>query len=316
MGINLGSSPISDLKMGETQVNKVYLGSDLVWQKSQPVPTLRALKFTCAGSQTLGISSSFIGTITPNFEYSTDGTTWNSWDITSSLSFGNGTDLYLRGFNESLAKSGSNYVQFVFSSANEDVECTGNLMHLLDYSQDLTSFPNSSGTSQGFKNLFRDCSSLITAPSLPATTLVPYCYFALFFGCVKLVNIPSLPATILTEGCYKSMYRGCTSLDSIPVLPATTLTSECYNEMFRGCSNLDSICSLPATTLAGSCYKQMFMNCSKIKMSASPDPSYPNTFTFGTNPNGYATNMFYGTDGTYSDSATQQTYYTSNTIIS
>lgn len=31
MGINLGSTAISDIKLGTTQVDKVYLGDELVW---------------------------------------------------------------------------------------------------------------------------------------------------------------------------------------------------------------------------------------------------------------------------------------------
>ena len=80
MGINLGSTPIADIKLGETQVDKVYLGNELAWQNTPTPSTIRALKFECDSSQSLGISADYIGELTPNFEYSTDGTNWTEWD--------------------------------------------------------------------------------------------------------------------------------------------------------------------------------------------------------------------------------------------
>ena len=259
----------------------------MVWQKS--APTIRALKFTCANPQTLGIDNTVLGTVNPSFQYSTDGTTWNTWDITTTLAFGNGTDLYLRGSNQTLAYSGINYVKFVFSSVNDDVSCEGNVMHLLDYTQDLLAFPNVND-GQGVKNLFYNCSSLISAPSLPATTLAPYCYYSMFSGCTRLINAVKLPAMVLTEGCYNSMYKACSSLNSISALPATTLATNCYGQMFRGCI--------------------------QIKMSATQDLTYPNEFIFGTDPSGYANQIFSGTGGSFIYAPTQTTYYTANTIIS
>ena len=32
MGINLGGTPIADIKLGNVQVDKIYLGNELVWQ--------------------------------------------------------------------------------------------------------------------------------------------------------------------------------------------------------------------------------------------------------------------------------------------
>lgn len=38
MGINIGASAISDVKLGTTQVNKIYLGSTELWSKTPPGP--------------------------------------------------------------------------------------------------------------------------------------------------------------------------------------------------------------------------------------------------------------------------------------
>jgi hypothetical protein len=43
--------------------------------------------------------------------------------------------------------------------------------------------------------MFYNCSSLTTAPELPATTLVQDCYYYMFYGCNKLNYIKALFTT-------------------------------------------------------------------------------------------------------------------------
>ena len=291
MPINLGATAISNLKLGATQVDKVYLGTNLVW--SSAPPPLRAIKFSSPVNQQVQVLGSALGTISPNFEYSTDGgTTWTTWaDVTSALSFGNGTDLYLRGSNTLLAQGTTNRTQFIFNGFNGSnyVDCTGNIMHLFDYTQDLTSFPSLS-TSAGIRQMFSGVDCLRTAPDLPATDLPGSAYYRLFYSCTALQNCPALPAT--------------------------TLSGSCYQDMFRSCSALQSISRLPATTLANYCYTSMFRSCSNIKMSLTQDATYTNEYVFGTAPDSVnAANMFTATGGSFVGAPTQTTYYTANTII-
>ncbi len=96
--------------------------------------------------------------------------------------------------------------------------------------------------------MFIECSSLTTAPALPATTLSNGCYYAMFVNCTSLAAAPQLPATTLTNNCYANMFQGCTSLTAAPDLPAITLESDCYREMFLGCFNLKYIKALFTTT--------------------------------------------------------------------
>ena len=69
-------------------------------------------------------------------------------------------------------------------------------------------------------------------------TLTLGCYYGLFEYCTSLTTAPELPATTLANNCYYSMFNGCTSLTSAPELPATTLADYCYNGMFQGCLSL------------------------------------------------------------------------------
>jgi hypothetical protein len=115
-----------------------------------------------------------------------------------------------------------------------------------------------------YASMFRDCSSLTTAPELTATTLANYCYASMFNGCTSLTTAPELPATTLAEGCYNYMFKGCTSLTTTPELPATTLAYGCYESMFSGCKSLVNAPALPATTLAKGCYSYMFKGCTSL----------------------------------------------------
>jgi hypothetical protein len=89
--------------------------------------------------------------------------------------------------------------------------------------------------------MFQNCTSLVNAPVLSATTMENYCYGQMFQGCTALVTAPNLPATTLADNCYIRMFQGCTALVNAPVLPATTLVRFCYNMMFNGCSSLSEV---------------------------------------------------------------------------
>ena len=63
----------------------------------------------------------------------------------------------------------------------------------------------------------------------------------MFEGCTSLTTAPELPATTLAGSCYRNMFNGCTSLTTAPELPATTLSKSCYSNMFNGCSSLNYV---------------------------------------------------------------------------
>ena len=83
-------------------------------------------------------------------------------------------------------------------------------------------------------------------------TLADRCYYVMFNGCTSLATAPALPATTLTESCYEGMFRDCTSLTTAPELPAPTLEEWSYRSMFNGCSNLNSVTCLATYIRNGS----------------------------------------------------------------
>ena len=169
------------------------------------------------------------------------------------------------------------------TTGNFDVQ--GNIMSLL-FGNNYKGQTDLTGKNYAFYKLFNSNTKVINAEnlSLPATTLVNYCYGNMFNGCSSLTTAPELPATTLANTCYYQMFYGCTSLTTALELPATNLADSCYVYMFDGCTSLTTAPELPATTLADYCYQYMFQNCTnlnyiKAMFTTTPSGSRPNYYT-------------------------------------
>ena len=280
-------------------------------------------------------------------EYSTDTTTWNTWNGTEISSVG--SNLYLRGTGNTKITGTSDNYRFVFTGTNAlKIACEGNIENLLDYTTvsagghptmanycynamfygctALTTAPELPATTLAencYRYMFYGCTALTTAPALPATTLADYCYHYMFYGCTALTTAPKLPATTLARYCYASMFRGCTALTTAPKLPATTLADYCYRYMFYGCTALTTAPELPATTLAKWCYSYMFYGCTKVKLSTTQTGEYQTAYRIpksgtGTTATNALKNMFANTGGTFTGAPEiNTTYYlsTNNTVV-
>ena len=244
------------------------------------------------GEITITIPAAINSSYATSLSYSKDKSTWNETiiddtDQTINIPVTSGENVYLKGVAKELGK----YNSYININSTANINASGNIMSLL-YGDDYngkTSFPE--GSEHTFRSLFSGnthlisagelilpattvstcyysmfdgCTSLTTAPELPATTLVNGCYRYMFQGCTSLTTAPELPATELADYCYDSMFKGCTTLTTAPELPATTLTYGCYEFMFDGCTSLTTAPELPATTLTFSCYSNMFYGCSKL----------------------------------------------------
>ena len=115
-----------------------------------------------------------------------------------------------------------------FSSTGE-FNVMGNAMSLL-YGDNFIGQVDLTGKDYAFYKLFNNCTKLINTDNLSlfATTLASSCYRMMFQYCTSLTTAPVLPATILTPQCYRYMFYGCTSLNSITML-ATNIPSSIAN---------------------------------------------------------------------------------------
>ena len=136
--------------------------------------------------------SSTAMTITPKYtnsgvtlQYSLDSSTWTT--IATGATTPSANIIYFRGqatetkalFTESTFSN-----TWTFTGAT-NLECNGKLDRLLQ---------NTLGS------------------AINVLTIGDYCYDSMFYGCTSLVTAPALPATTLASFCYNSMFYGCTSL--------------------------------------------------------------------------------------------------------
>ena len=187
-------------------------------------------------------------------EYSLNDGEWTEWANNTPISMASNDKVYLRlnigktwGYNAVFSMTGS-------------LAASGNIMSLVDRTGLSKAIPFESC----FEMLFMDCTSLTSAPELPATTLTESCYFDMFYKCSSLTTAPELPATTLANRCYNCMFSDCSSLTTAPELPAMTLAEYCYASMFYGCSSLATAPVLSAPILTSYCYDGMFSGCKKI----------------------------------------------------
>ena len=292
------------------------------WLKKKAEPREAWLTFSSPSSFTLAVNDAtkhWDGTL----EYSTDTSTWSTWDGTTTLSSAtSGSDnvLYLRGTGNTkfgyLDMSTFNYVPWAINGT--DVRIDGNIETLLDYAT-VEAGNHPTMADDCYVSMFQGCTSLTQAPALPAITLSNNCYVSMFQGCTSLTQAPALPATTLSNNCYNSMFKGCTSLTQAPALPATTLAIACYDSMFLGCTSLTQAPALPATTLTKYCYNGMFKGCGSLKFSSIQTGEYIQKYRIpmsgeGTTVTNALTDMFTYTGGTFTGTpAINTTYYLSNT---
>lgn len=227
---------ITNAYAGDTQVDKIYLGTDVVWPTTPPEPVYSAmpLTFEITGDGNIVWKASSANTIVKTIEYSKNGGEWTS--IASStagtvIQVVAGDIVQFRGNNTAYATSNNKNNNFSPSTATFKIY--GNIMSLIDSTGYTTAYELPE--IQTFNSLFASCKGLTDVSNLvlPATILKPNCYSRMFRGCSSLVTAQSiLPALVLQASCYSNMFYECTSLTNAPELPASVLVSSCYSSMF------------------------------------------------------------------------------------
>ena len=218
----------------------------------------------------------YVGDFYSGIVYSFDGINWIQ-RTTQPFGVNMGTNkiIYLGSTSSSLSENTGAYYSITFSSGKAKMggELTkighrDKYTNVFGYNEGLTDASElilPTKLSEGcFENLFRNCTSLVNPPQLPATVLTNGCYSNMFDECSSLVAAPQLPAITLAENCYNGMFQDCTSLTTAPILPATTLVRYCYSSMFVRCKNLETAPDLLAYTVPERAYDFMFNECTKL----------------------------------------------------
>ena len=305
MSIVIGDKKIKDINVSNKNVQKIVdiITGGIIFEKDKPISSeYFFIENTYDGSNTITIKTikklDTTDSYATQLQYSKDKDNWTTITLTGTNTipmkigervyfrndngFFNCYDLYTHIKCSYSHKVGGN-IKSLLNFTDNDVAYTPYCFYELFYSNSTLIdanqliIPNSKLAEYCLNKMFYGCTSLIQAPSLPATNLEKYCYSDMFTNCTSLEKSPSLPATNLKFGCYYNMFYGCTSLIQAPSLPATKLANNCYQQMFRNCKVLTTTPILPSTTLEIACYGQMFQGCtSLVNVSSLPATNLAN----------------------------------------
>ena len=258
MSVALGTNTINELYVGNTPIKKIYYALSSSDVRVVYEHKINYIVFEGIGVVTLKTLSS-----TQTLQYSRDGITWmamSQGDEINTLTETGNTPIYVRGKGCSNSTTDCTRLR-VWGG---ELSVRGNISALWDY-EDL----NKPLSSYCGIYLFNNSDALVDASELvmPNTT-ASHCYDKMFYGCTSLTTAPELPATTLAGNCYNGMFQGCTSLTTVPdnMLPATTLASYCYHGMFQGCTSLTRAPFLDYTgKIPKDAYYYMFEGCTNLQ---------------------------------------------------
>lgn len=229
--------------------------------KNWPLPEIPGsiIDYLCFKANTAGSTIALSNTnIRPNIEYSRDKNTWTTWNY-SSLTLQNvGDKIYMRGSNPNgIGQTEKNVSKFIMTGS---ISVRGNIMTLIDKVGETLIIPSD----YCFRNLFRQCTSLVEANILfPATTLSMACYDNIFRDCSNLEIGPSeLLAVNIPKLAYRSFFGGCSKLAKAPVLYGVTLGVGSYENILGDCVLINKVISYAQNISAYSCLSNWLNNVS------------------------------------------------------
>lgn len=233
--IKIGNIEASAVMIGNSAVSAVYIGSSKIYPSGGTVDYSKqylTFKVIKGGNITITASNA---NVAKTIQYSTDnGSTWTSLttsttaqELGGALSVGD--KVLVKGTNTAYGTS-SNYNRF---GGTAKINVYGNIMSLISGD----SFANNKTltASYTFYRLFTN-TNLLSAENLilPATTLASGCYNNMFRDCTSLTTAPELPATTLVDRCYQYMFYGCSSLNYIKCLATDISATSCLRNWVNG----------------------------------------------------------------------------------
>lgn len=200
---------IENAYFGADQVDKIYLGDEVVWPTEINYEELYLTVESITGG-TFNIRKSGIG-------YSINDGSWTTTTGSTALS--------LNAKDKVRFKSTGNTGASAFTNnTSSQFKVYGNV-ESMEYGDNFSG-KTSIGTDHTFQLMFSGCTALVNAENLilPATTLKSVCYYRMFYGCNKIEKAPELPAAELPSLAYKEMFCGCTNLNYIKCLATSKQT--------------------------------------------------------------------------------------------
>lgn len=207
---------IQDVHYGTNIINKIYYGSNLVFDRSlynanQNVYTFDLSKVS--GNYKLALQNANSNTITD----------WGDGTVDTKL------------FH--YYTSQGTYTVKTRQKINGDYND-------INTAKSLISCTNIDNTVTDYNYMFSDCANLKTVPASIANGVTDT--YGMFYGCTSLVTAPSIPSTIIN--CY-TMFQDCVNLTTIPqanvtlmqaVKNGTNTTCINYSSCYGGCTKITS----------------------------------------------------------------------------
>jgi len=188
-------SEVASVRAGDTKVRPSWPDKDyLCFTAEEAASTLKFIKQWSQASLR-------------EFEISYDWTNWSAYTIWDTITLSNvWGKVYWRNSSETDTRLSTESSSYYYFQMTWTIWASWDIWFLLCKNSTNTI------TSYSFNNLFQNCSSLTSAPSLPATTINTFCYRRMFRNCTNLISLPKLPATALKQSCYYSMFQNCSNI--------------------------------------------------------------------------------------------------------
>lgn len=148
--------------------------------------------------------------------YSVNGGEWETTTGATSLSLNQGDAVRFKGTAGGLGLFSGNTLAFNAYGNIESLEYGDDFMGKTEIMSDML-----------FMDCFSGCTglSIVSNLVLPALTIYTNCYQRMFKNCTSIETAPDIPATTLKRGCYSSMFDGCTNLKYVKCLATKGLSS-------------------------------------------------------------------------------------------
>lgn len=239
--------------VGNTQVEKIYLGTDVVWPTIDYSKIPLTFEVLSAGTITW---ERYAGgsTNSKTIQYKKNDGEWTS--ITSntgssapSISVVPGDIVVFKGNNKSYYSS-PGYNKFGGSAT---FKAYGNILSLIyeDNYQTETELPsgNTQNTLQNFDSLFQKNSGITDASNIimPQNTK-NNCYHRMFEDCYNLEKAPTLPAVTLEPNAYQYMFANCSKLVYVKCLATNMSATDCTGNWLSSVSPTGTFVKHPNAT--------------------------------------------------------------------
>jgi hypothetical protein len=160
---------------------------------------------------------------------------------------------------------------YPYLASSDRVDCSGNLVYLLDGQETITSIPKNNNTYGVFFRLFKNQYSLRSAPDLilemgGANSLMEECYL----NCINLEHTPTIwwstTSTVGADGIntLRACFKGCTKLEETLKRWPPCRGYYAYYQMYSGCTSLKDVSTNPLQYGGKQAYVEMFKNCTAI----------------------------------------------------